>query len=426
MPNPFFFGSLAQGIGQGFEKSQRLQMEREEAKLKAKMLDAQLKHMDAQSRAEEAKAKEREQVTTGRREAQRMFMEGATGAQPGQPQIETEIGDQPVGLQVEGQPGAPKAGRAPNLKEILTHAAIGEGKFPAELFKSPESHIPTTLEGLAVQHLMGGRQQEAEKTLGMKPRAPNDLGNTREAISLQTFGQPTARLTPEQLGIVNQKTQEYEISIAGARAGDVAGARRDVQLNTQGEDILTPAEAGTLGVPYGTKRKEGFGKSPMTVQARNTIQSMGAAEAVLAQIEQAALGELGPDKKTRTGGAITANSPTERALQAPGQFIGTLSQSNPAAVRLKNLGEGLLATFSRSVGGERGATTEQDVERARKLIPSIYDTTTIATQKLQDMRTLIAEIKSRAQTGAPVMPGGAGAAQGGAKLRFNSATGRIE
>jgi hypothetical protein len=135
---------------------------------------------------------------------------------------------------------------------------------------------------------------------------------------------------------------------------------------------------------------------------------MGSAEAVLSQIEDAALGKLGPDQKTRKGGAITASSPLGRAVGAPGQFLGAFSQSNPAAVRLQNLGKGLLAIFSRTVGGERGATTEQDVERAKELVPSIYDTTEIAKQKLDDMRTLINEIKSRAQAGASSLPGQSG------------------
>jgi hypothetical protein len=397
-----------QGAGEGFQKGQRLQIEREEAKLKAKMIDAQLKHMDAQSRAEDFRQKQAEEMRTNRQAAADMFMQEATGSKPGLRMVE-EAGDPAIApQQVMGQPGAPTPGRAPGLKDILTHQAIREGSAAQALTAlRGQEHVPTTLEGLAVQRMIGGNQPEAEKILGMKPRTPMDLGNNRESIALQTFGQPTARLSPEQLAVVNKKAQEYEIQLAGTRAGDVAGARRDVQLQTQGEDILTPGEAGQLGVPYGTKRKQGFGKSPMTAQARNTIQAMGAAEAVLAQIENAALGELGSDKKTRTGGAITAQGPLGRALGAPGQLLGTLSQSNPAAVRLKNLGEGLLATFSRSVGNERGATTEQDVDRARKLIPSIYDTMPVATQKLLDMRDLITEIKSRAQIGASVMPGGA-------------------
>lgn len=132
MPGGMFFGGLTQGFAQGFQRADEMKRRREQLKLEQQKLKLE-------EDTQREKLNQLRDIMTGRRQAADLFEQQATGATPGQPQIETETGDQPLGLQVEGQPGGPKPGHPMGLKDIFTKQAIMEGKFPEGLLKGDQS-----------------------------------------------------------------------------------------------------------------------------------------------------------------------------------------------------------------------------------------------------------------------------------------------
>jgi len=126
---PFNFGSFAGGLAGGLRQGQELKLRAEESKLKAKMFEHQMKaqEFDQEIKREKAIREQQDFLNLGR--AAEEYGLATSGGRPAQEQIETEIGDVPMGLQVEGQPGAAVPGRPLSPSEIYTKAALRHGKF---------------------------------------------------------------------------------------------------------------------------------------------------------------------------------------------------------------------------------------------------------------------------------------------------------
>lgn len=92
---------------------------------------------------------------------------------------------------------------------------------------------------------------------------------------------------------------------------------------------------------------------------------------------------------------VNTFGPGERVTGFLEREAGALTQSNKDAARFKQQG-GLLANIARSLGGERGVLTDQDVARANMLVPSINDTKEIAEDKIRELREIIKNGRKRA------------------------------
>lgn len=118
-------------------------------------------------------------------------------------------------------------------------------------------------------------------------------------------------------------------------------------------------------------------------KARATINEIGAARGVHAQMKDA-LDKLklaeGPSNRVARGGKIA---------------IEAMIQSNPDAVAFETMKQGFLATISRATG-ERGVLTDQDVARARQLLPGLFDTREVANRKMGELVKFLDEREKKA------------------------------
>lgn len=108
---------------------------------------------------------------------------------------------------------------------------------------------------------------------------------------------------------------------------------------------------------------------------RKRRDELAGAEALLGEIEDLS-------GKVNTFGVVG------RATGYLGRTVGASTQWNEDAARLQQQG-GLLASVARSLGGERGVLTNQDIARVSQLVPNIHDTQAIAQDKLRELRAII-------------------------------------
>lgn len=92
---------------------------------------------------------------------------------------------------------------------------------------------------------------------------------------------------------------------------------------------------------------------------------------------------------------VNKGNATQRAIQFPGKAAAIAFQTDPDIVQYNAEVNGFLAILSRAAG-ERGVLTDQDVARAKKLVPSPYDTQKVAEGKIRGLREFFKEQKMRA------------------------------
>ena len=86
-----------------------------------------------------------------------------------------------------------------------------------------------------------------------------------------------------------------------------------------------------------------------------------------------------------------ADTPAAALIRGPQLEMESKLKINPDAAAYKSLVEGTLSFVIKSLG-EAGTLSAQDVARARKLLPTFYDTKASAEQKLNELETLINSI----------------------------------
>lgn len=308
MPSPFFWGGLMKGAGQGFEKGQRLQLDREEAKLKAKMLDAQIKHMDAQERSAALKEKQTQDALTGRQRVADMYLDEATGAKPGQPQLETDVGDQPVGLQVAGQPGAPTAGRKPTLQEILTHGAIRESNSAqalSALSKVEDNSPETQWNRIMQQDMLMKRYQQMQNPQATQPQQVPQVAPGPDAPTTPQ-ATPASSPTPTQ-----PQTPPYRIT-----------------FDAKGKPKLTPTPAGGDRAPFSIVDRTYFDarKAGKSHEEALTLAASARKDVNIAGGEGSAQGTFNAKRDP-------SNQQTERDFKQAGAEGATAGGAVPAGVQ---------------------------------------------------------------------------------------------
>ena len=85
---------------------------------------------------------------------------------------------------------------------------------------------------------------------------------------------------------------------------------------------------------------------------------------------------------------VNTFGPIQRLVGSLGRISGLIFQSDPDIVELKSL-EGFLGNLARSLGGERGVLTNQDIDRVQRLIPGIHTTKEVARRNIQRIQRII-------------------------------------
>lgn len=168
--------------------------------------------------------------------------------------------------------------------------------------------------------------------------------------------------------------QAYDLRLAG----DVKGAK----------DILDFAK-----VAADFEKESGAGKGTKVSSAQQKdLGKLGAAENVINQIEQG-LGSAG----LQNSGPLARVTGVARNA---GQAVGLDEQARI----FKSQREGYLASLAKSLG-EVGSLSDQDIKRARELIPGLGDTQREAQEKIRRLRELISNNKQTVLS-APQSTGG--------------------
>ena len=217
MPFGNFIGGFGPAFAQGVQHSQQLELQREEHRLRGKMIDAQLKHQEFQN-------KQIQNQLNAAQQGAASYEQSLTGAHttPGYEDPNQALSVAPVTT-----PGT----RAMTPQETITKAAIGAGHFPAGMFSQhanqpqhipPGSLIPNPNQPGQFMPAYTGPTPETE-------HQKNELIRQNRALDIQSENaKATREATAEQRAFTNQ--------MATQTASDRAQRIKDAQARTQQMD----------------------------------------------------------------------------------------------------------------------------------------------------------------------------------------------
>lgn len=151
------------------------------------------------------------------------------------------------------------------------------------------------------------------------------------------------------------------------------------------DKTLSPEDAGSLGVPYGTKRSGAVGATPLTAGQRTKMDAQTGVLGMIDQMEKDLVGVTSPS------GAV------DRITSIPKRALDVYGQADPKLSALHSRIGGTFALVVRALG-EVGALTEGDISRAKNLQPvlaPIPDTDEVIAEKFKGLRTLVQEVSNR-------------------------------
>lgn len=268
--------------------------------------------------------------------------------------------------------------------------SVVEPSTGKEIFKAPEAPVkPVSV--ASGGSLVNPQTGEAVFTAPAAPPKPPDFGDRIESAAAiymkHTYGidggTMTALINKDPIAAEKVRKQamvDEPVKIAGAKAAAL-------QKEDEGK-MLSPTEANTLGVEFGTTKGQAKGIMPMTAQQREALAGFDSARVMIQDIKQYS------EKVNQAAGGLMGRG------QQSMKLWGAWTQSDPDAAMLQSKG-GELARLARSMG-EKGAMAEGDIARAAALVPSILDTREVAAQKLKDLTVIIeqAEVNFRKSLGA--------------------------
>lgn len=171
--------------------------------------------------------------------------------------------------------------------------------------------------------------------------------------ALRGQGIDPEQATPAQIAAARAQLQQEKVGVAAAGAGARAAAELPFEV-------------------YQRRLKESEG----------AVENMGAAQAIVNQIE--ALGKK-----------IPVPDAWARVTGLPAREWGAWTQTNPDATEFRAK-TGFLAQMARTFG-ERGVLTNQDVERVQQLLPLLNDIDEVKARKIAAIRDILASALQRAQ-----------------------------
>ena len=393
---------FGQGLMQGLQAGQQRLLEQQTLKIQQNFNKARLKQMESEDALKQLQLgslqkKLAEEASLPGMQAD--FMQSIQGAplHPndfGPPNPVPEIDRSKLATLLQA---AAHAGQDPD--QLLGFMAIADPRIEA----IKQSLQPKTLKEVKPGEslIQVGPQGETKNlfTNPSKPGNPPDFGDRLESAAASygqmKYGQPTTftqllTLDPIQANALRQQAMVDEPAIIAA------GKLRET-IPEKNAELLTPAEANELGMPFGTTKGQAKGSMAITPHQREALAGYDTSRVIIADIKK-----YSEKVNTAQGGLLGT-------IQQGGKLWGAWTQSNPdAALLMSKAGE--LASVARSLG-EKGALANQDVARAAALVPSVLDTGVVAQKKIQDMIKIIedGEANYRKSLGVggrePVKPG---------------------
>lgn len=200
--------------------------------------------------------------------------------------------------------------------------------------------------------------------------------------------------TPENQAALDAAKEKNDVAIAAYnKALGLAGAKATAVLNAQRDLPMTPKETEGLinpntltGPPPGMSMNQAIAGGYVEVDEKD--------RAAIADLKstQAIVGTM----TAMTRKLITATTPGEAARQYAELTAGARTGSNPLARTYEQTVASFLGTVSRSLAGERGVLTNQDLDRIRASFPGFFDTRAVAEAK-ERMLDLLIDTSMRAR-----------------------------
>jgi hypothetical protein len=276
-------------------------------------------------------------------------------------------------IKLPGVPLAAAPTKAPlsrNLQSILDSAdqiatSLGSKNVRGDLVTStllpnpygPGSYDPQDKEQTAQVQAQGKKVAEMDRSQQML----SSLSANPVFAKLPQAGQSEiVKGLLERMGVTQSEEKKAFAKAKGAAEGEIAGGKG---IKGKLDELLSVQDATKLGVPYGTTKREAASKglTGMSPAQQNTITEMGRARVVVGHLIEVA-NKLKvkyspqPGVANRMGAYITNN-------------LAALAQNDEDLAEYSRLKNALLAVVSRTVGGERGQSTEKDVGRAEGATP---------------------------------------------------------
>jgi len=199
----------------------------------------------------------------------------------------------------------------------------------------------------------------------------------------------------ERMGVTQSDEQKAFATARGTAKGKASVTGSTSEL----DELLSVTDATKLGVQYGTTKRQAMsqGLTGLTPAQQNTINEMGRARGVVGKLQE--IGNRLKEKfSPETGGMLGIN----RLGASLKSRMAQLSQDDPDLVEYNRLSNALLAVISRTVGSERGQSTERDVTRAKGALPdftSFPDTKKTVEGLFENLNTIISEMEANGYKG---------------------------
>lgn len=217
-------------------------------------------------------------------------------------------------------------------------------------------------------------------------RRANDLeGQERFRLKLDKLNQQAENISARHQNALELEKERHRnrlIEIASRGQADIGADDLD--------DIVESISSGQTKIenfPIRVRsqivsRLKQTGQTITPPKVRETVSALGAARGVLDEIE-------------RLSGAVNTAKGPGRFAQGLKKTAGAVSQTDLDATMLNTARQGFLASIARAAG-EKGVLTEQDVTRARNLLPNVFDSGPAAQRKLAQLRSFLDSVELKA------------------------------
>jgi len=198
---------------------------------------------------------------------------------------------------------------------------------------------------------------------------------------------------PAAWAMAEQARKEADMAVPQSRSdvmleepGDTTGYFKADDLQKSGK--LTPVRGNVSKLDLRTNRNY----FKLTPDQQKAVQDMNAAAGSSAQIFDLATEAYDP--KLSLAGLTTAESALVAASDDPNSLVKAAAatvakQTYPRLATYVARREGTLGKFARSISGEVGVLTNQDIGRVRNLFPTAGDSAEIRKSKLKALQSLI-------------------------------------
>jgi hypothetical protein len=193
----------------------------------------------------------------------------------------------------------------------------------------------------------------------------------------------------------NASSERRALIAAGAKGqGGAAGEQAFAEEIEGWAERVNSGQSRLLNVPLKIRTKvmqemRVKGYSDMPPAARAAVAGLGGSRMVINELADLALGPLAADG-TRSGGLNEAGAGIDRAKQGIGLSFGALTQANPNAAVYSNIRDSWLSALAKMTG-QVGTLSDKDIEYAKKLPPTLYDTREVAEKKISAMERFVNE-----------------------------------